>query len=227
MKLYPDHLELEEYVVRRNLQYLMRAKRLTEADLTRNTGIAQPTLHKILSGKTLDPRMSTIKILAKYFSITIDLLYSSDITFLENMIPRFKLIPILSWNDCPESNFAEIKVLLNNQSVDKVWVNGDHHDPRYALLSKPSMEPYFIRNTLLIIGSDENAGDGDYVVVRYNSIKEATIRRLFIDGPDYRVCSIDGKLSECKEDANKNLRILGSLQQAVTNYYKTNKKEYI
>src|SRR5579863_6988609 len=55
-----------------NLRHLMQLKDISEAALARKTAIPQPTLHKILAGKTNDPRASTLKALADFFEISID-----------------------------------------------------------------------------------------------------------------------------------------------------------
>ena len=54
-----------------NIKRLMMAKGLNEAKLAKRTNIPQPTLHKILSGKTEDPRVSTLKLLAEFFNVSL------------------------------------------------------------------------------------------------------------------------------------------------------------
>ena len=40
--------------------------------LARRTGINQPTLHRIMSGETEDPRLSTMLVLAKFFDVPVE-----------------------------------------------------------------------------------------------------------------------------------------------------------
>src|SRR3990167_5290128 len=61
-----------------NLRSLMKNVGLNEAELSRRTDIPQATLHKILAGKTEDPRASTLKTLSDFFGISIDELLSGN-----------------------------------------------------------------------------------------------------------------------------------------------------
>ncbi|HVI60106.1 MAG TPA: S24 family peptidase [Luteimonas sp.] len=54
-----------------NLRELMdREGKLSENQLSRNTGVPQPTIHRILNGKVGDPRDGTVRPLAEYFGVT-------------------------------------------------------------------------------------------------------------------------------------------------------------
>ena len=69
------HQQPSDDIVIRNLQELMHAKDISEAELSRQTSIPPATIHKILSGKTSDPRISTLKTLADFFQVTLYQLY--------------------------------------------------------------------------------------------------------------------------------------------------------
>lgn len=54
-----------------NLRELMaREGNLSENQLSRNTGVPQPTIHRILNRKVDDPRDGTVRPLAEYFGVT-------------------------------------------------------------------------------------------------------------------------------------------------------------
>jgi transcriptional regulator with XRE-family HTH domain len=55
----------------------MGIKSLTS--LARRTGINQPTLHKIMSSGTADPRISTLLALAKFFDVSVEELIQEKI----------------------------------------------------------------------------------------------------------------------------------------------------
>jgi transcriptional regulator with XRE-family HTH domain len=46
--------------------------------LARRTGLTQPTLHRIMSEKTEDPRLSTMLVLAKFFDVPIEELVKEE-----------------------------------------------------------------------------------------------------------------------------------------------------
>lgn len=60
-----------------NLRTLMRTEELSENQLSRNTGVPQPTIHRVLSGRVSDPRDGTLRPLAEYFGITVEQLRTS------------------------------------------------------------------------------------------------------------------------------------------------------
>jgi phage repressor protein C with HTH and peptisase S24 domain len=58
--------------VANNLRALMRIEDLSENQLSRNTGVPQPTIHRVLSGRVADPRDGTLRPLAEYFGVTVE-----------------------------------------------------------------------------------------------------------------------------------------------------------
>ena len=55
-----------------NLRNLMRVHIISENQLSRNTGVPQPTIHRILAGRVADPRDGTLRPLATWFGVTVE-----------------------------------------------------------------------------------------------------------------------------------------------------------
>ncbi len=55
-----------------NLRRLIRARGISENQLSRHTDVAQPTIHRILAGHTADPRDGTLRPLAAWFGVTVE-----------------------------------------------------------------------------------------------------------------------------------------------------------
>lgn len=55
-----------------NLRQLIRARGISENQLSRHTDVAQPTIHRILAGHTADPRDGTLRPLAAWFGVTVE-----------------------------------------------------------------------------------------------------------------------------------------------------------
>lgn len=55
-----------------NLRRAMAVESLSENQLSRNTGVPQPTIHRILSGRVADPRDGTLRPLAEYFGVSVE-----------------------------------------------------------------------------------------------------------------------------------------------------------
>lgn len=164
-----------------NLQNFIAKEKTHEAELSRQTGIPQPTLHKILTGKTTDPRISTLQTLANYFNASLGDLYSDHLLQRNDNVLKGKSIPIISWIECIK--FREtIKNILSNHWEQWVVVSDNNNEQMFALKSKASIEPRFPRGTIFIVDPETRPIDGDLVVVHYSETKEATMRELSIDG---------------------------------------------
>lgn len=200
------------------LHRLMDERKLTEAELARRTNIPQPTLHKILSGKTGDPRASTLKSLADFFGVTIDMLLTGNATTATPVTAsttKTQSIPIISWTDCLQ--LAKLMGSLNSTNWDH-WITTEYSSATaYALSSKPSMEPRLPKGSTLIIDPNINPEDGDLVIVHFPNTNEATLRELSIDGPIKQLIPI------CRnsppEPWDSNINVLGVLTKSIFKFH--------
>jgi transcriptional regulator with XRE-family HTH domain len=53
----------------------MSARGLSEGDVARGSKVPQPTIHRIITGESRDPRRSNLEKIAKFFGCSIDDLY--------------------------------------------------------------------------------------------------------------------------------------------------------
>lgn len=58
--------------ISKNLRQLMDLRGLSENRLATETGVPQPTIHRVLSGRVADPRDGTLRPLADYFGVTVE-----------------------------------------------------------------------------------------------------------------------------------------------------------
>lgn len=61
----------------RNLSLLMKENNISESELARALNLPYNTIHRLISGYTTDPRISTLKLIASYFSVSLDNLFNS------------------------------------------------------------------------------------------------------------------------------------------------------
>lgn len=198
-----------------NLQLLMHKQGMSEAELARQTSIPQPTLHKILSGKTNDPRISTLQQLADYFQVSLDGLYSYDVLQNKKATVEGRSIPIISWAECTKADNPTQGLSPNNWD-DWVIVDKSSSEHCYALISRACMEPHFPRGTTLIVNPVIKPTDGDLVIVQYPETQDATLRELSIDGP-YQLLLSPYRKTE-PEQFNDTIRILGTVIQSRFSY---------
>jgi SOS-response transcriptional repressor LexA len=206
--------DLENAVLGDNLKQLMHLHHLNEAKLARNTSIPQPTLHKILTGNTVAPKISTLRLLADYFNVTLEELYTSGYSF-QIQKTKSQSIPIISWHDCTKS--LEYLDTLSLSNCEEWIVIEPLTKYTYGLISKSSMEPQFPKNTILIISPETAAEDGDFVVVHYLDSEEATLRELVLDGPNKLLIPLSQNIGTDKLDDQ--IKILGVLMQSRFTYH--------
>ena len=199
-----------------NLRKLMQNARLNEADLSRKTHIPQATLHKILSGKTEDPRASTLKTLSDFFGISIDELLTGN-TILQasqDSSTQIQSIPIISWKECTHSSDVTSNLTASNWEQ---WVVSEFIGANaFALHTKPSMAPRFPKGTKLFIDPEIKPVDGDYVVVLYPGTDEATLREFSTDGPTQLLLPINPNAESARMDTN--ITIIGVLVKSSFSY---------
>ena len=66
-------------LVAKNLEWLMADRKTNPYDLQRATGVPQPTIHRILTGESTDPRTKTLEPLAGYFGVSVADLRARDL----------------------------------------------------------------------------------------------------------------------------------------------------
>ncbi len=198
-----------------NIRELMRLRGgLTEAKVSRQTGTPQPTLHKILTGQTADPRLSTIKQLAEFFDLTLDQLMTGDIHNQQQQTNTHH-IPLVDWAFPLKGNDAFAELTARNWDG---WIVTDCNATNtFALRSKPSMEPRFPRGSLLVISPDITPKDGDLVLVHYANTGEATLRELLSDGPSQYLLSLVS--SDDQDKLDESTQVLGVLVQSKFTYH--------
>lgn len=203
---------VEPETVAGKIRALMAEEFITEAELSRQTQIPQATLHKVLAGKTADPRCSTLAIIANRFNVSVDYLVGG---VRHNAVRKqvdvpIQSIPVLSWQDCAraKSVIAAIADSRHQQWVITEFVN----DNAYALVTRNSMKRLFEVPTTLVINPDASPSDGDLVVVQYANTDEATLRAFSSDGPVVRLNPIND-LSH-SEELTDAMSIVGVVVQA-------------
>lgn len=213
-KLY---LEEQDSPFANNLQRLMCKNEISEAELARQTKIPQPTLHKILTGKTIDPRGSTLSTIADCFKVSIDELYSGyDLGSRNFAMQKAQSIPLLSWKECLKGKTFISELTANNWDN---WITAEFTSPFvFALESKPALGPRFPLNTIFIVNSEILPEDGDLLIVRYPNTDEATLRDFTLDGPTKLLLPIIAN-TEVTVLTNE-IRILGVIAQTRINYKK-------
>ena len=64
----------------RNLEWLIAQRKTSPYELQRATGVPQPTIHRIITGESSDPRTKTLQPLADFFSVSVAELRDRDMS---------------------------------------------------------------------------------------------------------------------------------------------------
>ncbi|WP_447940118.1 LexA family transcriptional regulator [Pseudoxanthomonas mexicana] len=112
-----------------NLRTLMRIEELSENQLSRNTGVPQPTIHRVLSGRVADPRDGTLRPLAEYFGVTVEQLRTTlpNSDAIAEPVAAYKVKAI----DGQEGMDPDREVMVAEVDV-LVSAGPGHHQPEFV-----------------------------------------------------------------------------------------------
>jgi transcriptional regulator with XRE-family HTH domain len=156
-----------------NIKALMQKHDLTIEMLAQELGLSVSTINRLLMGSKSDPKLSTLRPLAKFFGVSIDELVGERPINLkpgddaESFDNKYALVqvPIIHWEQVKD---AETRVptltfaLWNNWTVIAEEIGQDS----YALVVKQSsLPPPFYFKTIIVIDPKRNPFDNDYVLI--------------------------------------------------------------
>lgn len=177
-----------------NLSLLMKKNNVSESDLARSLGLPYNTIHRLVSGHTTDPRISTLKSIAAYFNVSLDTLLNpiESVTNPLKTNSNPKAVPIMSWEQISNNEFLSS---INHQnwvnwlpiplvSIDNLSLNA------YAIESRPSMYPRFPTGTFFVIDPECKPIDGDLILIKIKKDGAVSLRELMIDPPTMKLLPI-------------------------------------
>ena len=178
-------------IIAKNLRFLLDEHHITENQIAQSLDIPVMTIRRLVSGETSDPRVSTLKMIADYFHISVDSLIENNsftsMALMRKTTPQF--IPLLNWE------IATSIKSINDIDLKK-WPEwypiafGDQYTLShnvFALESRPSMQPRFPKGTLFIIDPNETPTDGDLALIKMKKDGNISFRELIIDIPRWQL----------------------------------------
>jgi SOS-response transcriptional repressor LexA len=177
--------------IAKNMRTLLDEHRVTENEVAQSLKIPVMTIRRLVSGETTDPRISTLKLIADHFNISVDSLIenntSRSMALMSKATPQF--IPVLDWKTA--TTITSVKDI--DLKTWKEWhpiVLGEQtplSNNAFALESRPSMQPRFTVGTLFIIDPNEVSTDGDIVLIKMKTDGNLSLRELIIDVPRWQL----------------------------------------
>jgi transcriptional regulator with XRE-family HTH domain len=154
------------------LRYLMKdIGDISEGELFRRTGVPQPTIHRILSGATPNPRMDSLEPLAEFFNVTPDQMLGR-IPLPKDRIPGTFVALTETKNIVPLLHWSEIvywpKILKNPDfKTDRNWITSESKIKGAAFALKIMSTDYlpeFRNGTIIIVDSNRTPKQGDFAL---------------------------------------------------------------
>lgn len=189
---------------------LLKEKGISENTLAKELNIPYNTIHRIITGATSDPRLSTLHQIATYFKVSIDSLVSEEVYYPTSRedIPQEKT-PLLSWDMLEDFNFHKKLNLLPHLKWIATPPMGSvkKENVIFALEATKSMQSRFPLGTTFIINYNEKPVDGDIVLVKFTKSNSSSLRELVTDPPQWQLVPITPGSQSIYFDENEHLII--------------------
>lgn len=197
------------------LKKLIFDKGTNVAQLSKKIDIPQPTLNRIVLGKTKNPHPKSLEKMAEYFGIPVKEItkYADDESpLVENeiiKIPQFDMSQITSAN---ATTSTEPEHLIN--------IDAPLGETCFAInLDSSSMEPMFLEGTTLIFNPEKTPKNKSFVLAFLNEPATPVFRQILIDGASQYLKPMNPSLSTISVTVLKpEDKILGTLVESRRNY---------
>lgn len=190
---------------------------LSGTELARRVELPSATVNRLITGSVQDPRISTLKAIAKYFNISFDqLLGYSPLPKQFNLAhSRFAYS-----FQMPAFELYQIHTQLNNDDAAGsrlTWQSNDNYDQKelFAIkLEQANFEPTFLKGSILIAHKKLAPQINDYVLVSMQG-KEATIRKFYTESGETYLYPLRSELPVINAD-QESVKILGVILESQT-----------
>jgi SOS-response transcriptional repressor LexA len=177
-----------------NLQRLLFEKKMKPIDLARELNLPQPTIHRLVTGKSTRPYKSSLMPIAEFFGITMDQLLGDEPLpgFLgkNDNVGNYETIlhiPILSWQE------AITWPSTNKQTHSTITTEYEYSQNAYALFVEEDGLENLTRGTALLVDPVLKPEHRDFVIVHKSGQIIPTLKQiLFDDGQMYLKPLIQG-----------------------------------
>lgn len=167
---------------------------MSEASLAQKVNVPKATINRILSGRTPDPRVSTLAPIAKYFGISIEQLlgveplpqnlpFKTRIADAVLELPFVEIEQIYNWHlgKYKPTKFHEISITKDSSFAEHSYVTKN---------VSSAMFPKFTDDSYLLVNLELEPKNEDYVIYYLPQEKSVLFRKLIFEGKDKYLCAI-------------------------------------
>lgn len=199
-------------LVAKNLEWLIAQRKTNPYELQRATGVPQPTIHRILTGESSDPRTRTLQPLADHFGVSVADLRERDLATpggpLEGLNPGFFMrVEAAAPGDPRLTIIPKVRLRLTagisgfevepepfdgtTAAVPTEWIerNGYDRSKLIAIIVRgESMEKTLYEGDQVVVNTaDHRLVDGEIYAINYEG--EPVIKRLTRDAGQWWLTS--------------------------------------
>lgn len=207
------------------LNALMKKKGIAVSQLAANTGLALPTLYRLMADhRPSNPTLSSLKPLAEFFGISVSQLigeapldidaisrgYKENI-YLWKSIPFFeKMTQLETWLSSSELKASAQTISTDAQVTEKAFG---------LLVQDQSMSPPFLEGSILIFEPSLEVYDRAYVLVKLAQYDQIVFKQIIFDEPYRYLQSVGNSFFEKNQIIlNAEDELIGVLIQSKMNF---------
>lgn len=143
-----------------NLRSAMEQKSVSQAELSRLTGISKSFISQYLSGK-FKPKADKLSLLSKALDVS-----EAELLGLDNRVVR---------KNYTTQNIHEVSIYKNNEIIGQEIIHSEDDDFVFYVCCDKINEPYIFENDLLLVRKCRFNGNGFYAVSLDNKISFCNI----------------------------------------------------
>lgn len=204
------------------LDKLMIQQDLSESELSRRTGISQPAIHRLVSGKNNNPKLTTLLPIANFFKISLSQLIGEDELPKNLLSPtdeksysHLAKVSLLEWKDILE--WPKNKKLISTLEYKCTTAHALSENSYALKIEDNAMSPIYPEGTIIIVDPLLEPKNNDLAIIYLNNHKTSVFRQLLIDINQVYIKPFNPDLKNIL--LNKNYKILGVVVQSINHLY--------
>ena len=194
----------QKQILADNLNNLLRKKGKTQADVIRDTGLAEATVRSWFNGEKY-PRLDKIQTLSDYFNVPRSRITEEQTGLMERISSLVK-IPVLGVITCGEPILAEENIEEFREEIADLMPTGSVF---YLKTSGQSMVPTIPEGSYVLIKEQPIVEDGEIAAVLLNGDTEATLKRIKRQGETIMLIPDNKEFTPIIVNSENPARIIG------------------
>jgi transcriptional regulator with XRE-family HTH domain len=196
-----------------NLRFLINEFGIELEDLSLETGLSIPTIHKLKQGN-VNPTINTLESLAGFFRVDVESFLYDDMTSIHykdkkyqgklSYLPLIDLKNVENWKKKSHTTKLIASAGVDQKNCFCIQLNTD------------LMMPVFKNNSILIVNTMISPNQGDYIICKLDHEDIVIIRQIFFEGTTLFLKIINNFSIE-KVDPNK-IEIFGVIIKSIESF---------